>query len=300
MKRSFSLLSILAVVVMLMVGACAQKTPRSEEAIEKGETKMVHVGDIDVACKIFGEGDPLLLIMGYSGTMDLWAPEVLQELAKHYRVIIFDNRGMGKTTASDKEFTIELFADDTAGLMDALDIERAHVLAWSMGTNIAQELALDYPDKVGKLMLYAADCGGKEAIQPGAEVLETLTNMSGTPEERGERFFKLLFPLTWLKEHPDWSTYFPAPTETSSPENIERQDKAMEDWNGCFSRLPHITQNTLLITGTDDVLTPPQNSLIIAEQIPGAWVVQLKEGGHGVMYQYPEIFSRILLTFLES
>lgn len=264
------------------------------------EAETVYVGDIDIAYELSGEGEPLILIMGYSGTMDLWAPEVLQELAAHYKVIIFDNRGMGKTTASDKEFAIELFTDDTAGLLDALNIECAHVLGWSMGTNIAQELALRHPDKVNKLILYAADCGGEEAIQPSQEVLEVLADTSGTPEERGERLFKLLFPLKWLEEHPDPGTYFPLPTEISSPENIERQYKAMDNWTGSFSRLPQITQDTLLITGTDDVLTPRENSFIIAERIPGAWLVQFKDAGHGVMYQYPEKFSRIVLTFLQD
>ena len=264
------------------------------------EAKTIPVEDIGIACEVFGEGEPLILIMGYSGTMDLWAPEVLQELATHYKIIIFDNRGMGKTTASDKEFTIELFADDTAGLLDALNIERAHVLGWSMGTYIAQELALRHPHKVNRLILYAADCGGEEAIQPSQEVLEVLADTSGTPEMRGERLFKLLFPPKWLEEHPDPGTYFPMPTETSSPENIERQYKAMDNWTSTFGRLPQIAQDTLLITGTDDVIPPPENSFIIAERIPGAWLVQFKGAGHGLMYQYPERFSRIVLAFLQD
>jgi pimeloyl-ACP methyl ester carboxylesterase len=264
------------------------------------EAKTIPVGDIDVAYELFGEGYPIVLIMGYSGTMDLWAPAVLQGLATHYQVIVFDNRGMGKTTASDKDFTIELFADDTAGLLDALNIGCAHVLGWSMGTCIAQELALSHPDKVNRLILYAADCGGKEAIQPSPEVLEILADTSGTLQERGERLFKLLFPVKWLQEHPDPGTYFPMPTETSSPENIQRQYKAIDNWTGTFTRLPQITQDTLLIAGTDDVIPPPENSFIIAERIPGAWLVQLKDAGHGLMYQYPEKFSRIVLTFLQD
>lgn len=263
------------------------------------EAKTIPVGDIDIAYRVFGEGYPIVLITGYSATMDMWAPALLQELATHYRVIVFDNRGMGKTTASDKEFTIELFADDTAALLDSLNIERAHIIGWSMGTYIAQELALRHPDKVDRLILYAADCGGEEAIQPSPEALEVLADTSGTPQERGERLLKLLFPLKWLEEHPDPRTYFPMPTETSSPENIERQYKAIVDWTGTLSRLPQITQDTLLIAGTDDVIPPPENSFIIAERIPGAWLVQFKDAGHGLMYQYPERLSRIVLTFLQ-
>ncbi len=264
------------------------------------KNKMVPVGDIDIAYEVFGEGYPMVLIMGWSGTMDLWAPLVLQQLATHYQVIIFDNRGMGKTSASGKEFTIELFTDDTAGLLDALDIERAHVLGWSMGTYIAQELALRRPDKVNKLILYAADCGGQEAIQASPEVLEVLRDTSGTPQERGERLLKLLFPLKWLEQHPDPRTYFPMPTETSSPANIERQYKAIDNWTGSYSRLLQITQDTLLITGTDDVIPPRENSFIMAERIAGVWLVQFKDAGHGLMYQYPEKLGRIVLTFLED
>ena len=300
MKEYLSVALMLGMVVPLMLGGFTQKGSSSQEAVEKGATRMVSVGDIDMAYQIFGEGDPLILIMGYSGTMDLWAPEMLKELASQYKVIIFDNRGMGKTTASDKEFTIELFADDTRGLLDALGIERAHVLGWSLGTYIAQELTLRYPDRVEKLILYAGDSGGKEAIYPGPEIMDALGDTSASPAERGERLLATLFPQKWLKEHPDPRTYFPEVTETSPPENIERQYQAWQNWKGTYSRLAKITQPTLLITGADDVNTPWQNSLMMIDLIPGAWLVQLEGGGHGVMYQYPKKFSRIVLTFLAN
>ena len=300
MKEYFSVALTLNMVMSLMLGTFTQNVSSSQQALEKGAIRMVAVGDIELAYQIFGEGDPLLLIMGYSGTMDLWAPEVLKELASKYQVIIFDNRGMGKTTASDKEFSIELFADDTRGFLDALGIERAHVLGWSLGTYIAQELGLRYPDRVEKLVLYAGDCGGKEAIYPGPEIMDALGDTSGSSRERGEKLLATLFPEKWLKEHPDPRTYFPKVTETSSPENIKRQYQAWQKWKGSYSRLAKITQPTLLITGADDVNTPWQNSLMMIDLIPGAWLVQLEGGGHGVMYQYPEKFSRIVLTFLAS
>jgi len=299
-KKNLNLVLTLGVLAWLILGTFTQNVSSSQETLEKGATRMVAVGDIEVAYQIFGEGEPLLLIMGYSGTMDLWAPEVLKELASKYQLIIFDNRGMGKTTASDKEFTIELFADDTRGLLDALSIERAHVLGWSLGTYIAQELTLRYPDRVEKLILYAGDPGGKEAIYPSPEIMDALGDTSASSRERGERLLATLFPEKWLKEHPDPRTYFPKVTETSSPENIERQYQAWQNWKGTYSRLAKITQPTLLITGADDVNTPWQNSLIMVDLIPGVWLVQLKGGGHGVMYQYPKKFSRIVLTFLAS
>ncbi len=300
MKEYLSVALMLSMVMSLMLGGFTQKVSSSQQTLEKGGIRMVAVGDIEMAYQTFGEGDPLLLIMGYSGTMDLWAPEVLKELASKYQVIIFDNRGMGKTTASDKEFAIELFANDTRGLLDVLGIEHAHVLGWSLGTYIAQELALRYPDRVEKLILYAGDCGGKEAIYPGPEIMDALADASASSRERGEKLLATLFPEKWLKEHPDPRTYFPKVTETSSPENIKRQYQSWQNWKGSYSRLSSITQPTLLITGADDVNTPWQNSLIMIDLIPGAWLVQLEGGGHGVMYQYPKKFSRIVLTFLVS
>jgi len=108
------------------------------------------VGDTKMAYWTYGEGYPLVMIMGYSGTMDMWDPNVIDALSAYYKVIVFDNRGMGKTTTGTRKFTIEQFADDTAGLMDALAIDQAHVLGWSMGTEIAQELTLRHPEKVNK------------------------------------------------------------------------------------------------------------------------------------------------------
>jgi len=289
--------AIFACGFMFILTGCAEV---KEIDMKKIKLEKAHVADIDVAYRVFGTGYPLVLIMGYSGTMDLWQPRVLAAFARRYRVIIFDNRGMGETSSSEKPFSIEQFADDTAGLLDALGIKQAHVLGWSMGTNIALEFALRYPEKVNKLILYAADCGGKEAIQPSAEVVQAMTDTSGTEEERGMRMLWVLFPEQWLKANPDPGKYFPPVTESSSPENIRRQWDAMMKWAGAYSRLKQIRQPTLLITGADDVSTPPANSLMLAGEVPGARLVQINGAGHGLMYQYPEEFSKTLLLFLED
>jgi pimeloyl-ACP methyl ester carboxylesterase len=293
--------AVLVLAVFLISAGCTNASPQPDIAkpdITKAEIKSVPVGDITIAYKEVGSGEPLILIMGYSATMDLWDPRVVNHLAQQYRVIIFDNRGMGHSTSSDKEYTIRLFADDTAGLMETLGIKKAHVMGWSMGTNIAQEFALDYPEKVDKLILSAGDCGGKEALPPAPQDIAALENMTGTDRERGERLFMELFPLAWLKENPDPSKYFPMVTSMSPVDNVKRQSAAMMAWNGSYSRLSDMKQPLLLITGDQDVLTPPGNSLVIAEKVPQSWVVRIRGGGHGVMYQYPDEFTNIVLAFL--
>jgi pimeloyl-ACP methyl ester carboxylesterase len=260
--------------------------------------KTVPVGEITIAYKDVGSGEPLILIMGYAGTMDLWDTRMVSQLARQYRVIVFDNRGMGHSTSSEKEYTIRLFADDTAGLMDALGIKKAHIMGWSMGTCVAQELTLSYPEKVDKLILYAGTPGGKEALPPAPRDIAALTNMSGTDRERGERLFGELFPPAWLKENPDPRNYFPEVTEMSAPANSMRQYAAIQAWNGTSSRLPALKQPLLLIAGEQDLIAPPGNSLLIAEQVPHSWVVRIRNGGHGLMYQYPDELASIVLTFL--
>lgn len=262
--------------------------------------KIVNVDDIRMAYKELGSGYPLVLIMGYSGTMDIWDTAMLKDLSRIFRVIIFDNRGMGGSTATDKEFTIELFAQDTAHFMDAIGVGRAHVLGYSMGTCIAEELALKFPEKVDKLILYAAECGGKEAIQAAPEVMSRLTDTSGSVGEREERLINLLLPERWRKENPEYRKTLPRVKEAPSVANIDRQTKAMENWRGCFDRLGLVKQDTLLITGTDDVLMPPANSAMMAERMPRAKLVQLEGGGHGVMYQQPAELARIVTAFLQS
>jgi pimeloyl-ACP methyl ester carboxylesterase len=262
--------------------------------------RTVPVDDIEVAYKEIGQGEPLLFIIGSGSTMDLWPPAVLANFSETNRVIVFDNRGMGCTTATDKPFSIELFADDTAGLMDALNISRANVLGWSMGADIAQELALRHPEKIDRLILYGGTCGGAVSVPPEPSVIEKLSNTSGSAQEQGERLFTLLFPASWLREHPDPRTYFPIPNETSPPESYARQAEAIATWNGTCSLLAGIRSPTLVLTGTEDVISPPANAFVIGERIPGAWVIQVPGGGHGMMYQYPDQFERIVTVFLET
>jgi len=139
-------------------------------------TKQIRVGDIDISYKIFGKGDPVLLIMGYATSMYGWDPTFLKGLSTNHTIIVFDNRGIGNTTVGSKNFTIEQFAADSSGLLDALKINKSNVLGYSMGGMIAQQLTLDYPDKVNDLIIYASYCGGNQSNHPD-HILITYPNL---------------------------------------------------------------------------------------------------------------------------
>jgi pimeloyl-ACP methyl ester carboxylesterase len=265
--------------------------------------KKVHVGDIDIAYKVFGKGDPFLLISGSGLVMDTWDPTILRDLSSNHTVIIFDNRGVGNTTAGDKPFSIAQFANDTAGLLDTLKIQKADVLGFSMASFIAQELALLHPEKVKRLVLYGASCGGKENIPQSPEVVRILSDIVNNRSQDQEKALSVSYPLSWIKSHPNFT--FPQSKEIISPDTLKKQFIIVEswfatNWSGVCGQLSKISVPTLVITGTEDVAVPAANSLIIAQKIPGSWLVQIKGAGHGLMYQYPDKLSKVLQTFLTA
>ncbi len=259
--------------------------------------KTIPVDDVTLAYSDIGSGYPVVFINGLGSTMDTWNPPVLSKISEHFRVIIFDNRGTGYSGSSEKPFSIPLLAQDMATLMDALGISSAHILGLSMGASIAQEFALIFPERVNKLILVAGECGGSESVRMQPEVLAQLMDKSGTTHEVVNRMFSLLFPHLWLTAH-DPFRFCPEVYETTSDEILARQASAFFSWAGSFNRLGEIHSPALVITGTDDVIVPPENSPIISGQIPGARLVEIPESGHGLMYQVPDRFSDCVLTFL--
>jgi pimeloyl-ACP methyl ester carboxylesterase len=266
--------------------------------------KKVHVGDIDVAYKVFGKGDPILLLSGSNAVMDQWDPAILRDLSSNHTVIIFDHRGVGNTTAGTQPFSMIQFANDTAGLLDALNIQKADVLGYSMGSFVAQQLTLLHPEKVNRLILYAASCGGEQAIPESPDVANIFSDVANNRLQDITKFLSVIFPQSWIQSHPN-SLAPPMSKEIVPNDTKIQQDNVVKEWfatnwSGVCDQLSKITVPTLLVAGTEDVAVPANNSLIIAQKIPGAWLVQFREAGHGLMYQYPEELSTALQTFLTT
>jgi pimeloyl-ACP methyl ester carboxylesterase len=259
----------------------------------------IDVADISMGYRVFGSGYPLFLIMGYGSTMNLWEPDLIGKLASRFKVIVFDNRGIGRTGTGTKAFSIEQFCEDTSGLMDALGIQQAHVLGWSMGSLIAQELALRHPSKVNKLILYAAHSGA-EMFPPRPEIIQILTDVTGTPQERGMRYIGVLFPDNWLQNHGKRiGEIFFRPLGNIPEETVGQQAMAIDAWKGSADRLSEIRSPVLLITGAEDCLVVPQNARFMSEKIPNAQLDLIENGGHGLMFQYPDMFCEKVVGFLE-
>lgn len=168
----------------------------------------VRVNDIQIYYEVKGKGFPLVMVNGLGGNLDGWENyhPLVEELSRELKLVMFDNRGAGRTDISDRKYTIRLFADDTAGLMNALGISRAHVLGISMGGMIAQELVLNYPEKVAKLVLCSTCSGGSKDVQSSQEVSKMLTADTSkmSQEEQKRMFLPLVLTDDFIEKNPDF------------------------------------------------------------------------------------------------
>jgi len=260
------------------------------------------VGDIKIYYETHGKGPPLVMIMGLSANKDWWHPHLIEQFSKHFKTLIFDNRGAGRTDKPAMDYSIKMFADDTLGLMDALGIKKAHILGVSMGGVIGQEIALSYPQRVDKLVLVSTTCGGPKAVPPPPETLQVMLNRGEmTDEQRMRTTVNLLYPEEFRKKNPEiieeaLRRLMIAPIPLDA---YMRQLTAASQFDS-YDRLPKIKAPTIVLTGKKDVLLPWGNSKILAERIPGAKLVTFEDSGHGMCSQNAEEFAKEVIKFLKS
>ncbi|WP_320006779.1 alpha/beta hydrolase [Maridesulfovibrio sp.] len=277
-------------ILFVLLAGCGQKSlPDSVQYLTPLPKQVVQVDDVQLAYRIFGEGPPLLMIMGYGGTMDLWDAAMIRELSREHTVIIFDNRGMGGSGKGTEEISIKRMAADSAGLLRVLGYEQADVFGWSMGGLIAQEMTLNYPDKVIKLVLLGTSC----AAQPVEEVTHRLLKMDI------QELLSHFFPKGWVEKNPDALAKLPRQAGPADPAVIRAQADAMIEWEGCCSRLSYLEKPTLIISGLEDDILPEQLSVQISEQVGGSWLVRYKNATHWLMYQDPEGLGSTVNNFLK-
>jgi pimeloyl-ACP methyl ester carboxylesterase len=228
--------------------------------------------------------------------------EILPKLAKEYRVIVPDNRGTGRSDTPEMPYTAKMMAGDVAGLLDVLGIEKATVFGYSLGGMVAQEFALNYPDRLNNLILGATFCGGKRAVPLTPEAIAFLFDpeLAKLPVEDRAR---ATIPWMWCKEaaenNPSIEQFIATsceyPTTTSGFKNQTSVGVTLDT----YDRLPDIKVPALVITGTEDRIMPYENSKLLASRIPGAELVMIDNAAHGVFIGDPtDKVSKIVLDFL--
>jgi len=259
----------------------------------------VRVNDINLYYAEAGAGPPVILIMGLGGDHLAWAFQV-RAFAERYRVITFDNRGAGRSDAPDQPYTTALMAADTLALMDALGIDRAHVVGVSMGGMIAQELALAAPARVRSLHL------GCTLARPDAylrALLEAWRDVrTALPRERAVRAMALwMFAPETYDTRPDFvETIIQTSLANPFPQTVTgflRQADAVAA-HDTLDRLGAIRCPTLVSVGEEDILVPPRFSRELAARIPGAELRILPGAGHVYFWECPEAFNALCLEFM--
>jgi 3-oxoadipate enol-lactonase len=264
------------------------------------------VNGISMYYETHGRGDPLVLLIGLGAGHLGWFFQV-PVFKRQYRVVILDNRGAGKTDKPSQPYTIRTMADDTVGLMDHLGIEKAHIVGVSMGGMIAQEMAINYPERVTKLVLASTSPGRAMDDDTPSEILTTLGLLKeGSPafdvgsldSARVAHSLNSLAFNTWLYRRlisPLARIYI----KWAAGGGIPGQFGAAVG-HRALDRLHLIQAPTLVMTGAEDRILSPLSSEALASLIPNARLVKMQGGGHAIVAEMKSRFNREVLDFLSN
>jgi pimeloyl-ACP methyl ester carboxylesterase len=251
-----------------------------------------------VAYRVIGSGPPLVLIAGYGTTMEGWDPRFIASLDQHYRVVTFDNAGIGGTATLPGQLSVDAMANQTSALITALGLGRPDVLGWSMGSMIAQALAVLHPDQVNRLVLSASYPGNGTTTRPAQQAISALENGDE------QQVMADLFPANQAGAGNAYlaatSSYPAAPAVAADVRAAQRH--AIDAWwagqDPAGTRAAAITAPTLIADGTADRLDPAGNSHTLAGLIPGAKLTLFPDAGHAFLFQDQAAFIPQIESFL--
>ncbi len=259
---------------------------------------MTHHRDTPLFWRSRGSGEPLLLIMGLGYSSDMWQ-HVEEALAGRFRVIVFDNRGIGRSGSARGAIDISDMAADAAAVLDAAGEGSAHVFGISMGGYIAQELALSHPDRVDSLVLGCTASLGEGSVFADQEVLDVLMARAHMPPEEGVR---AMIPYIYDSATPRERIEADMAVRLANwpeAETYLAQIEAVGRWSS-HDRLDQLHTPTLILHGRNDRLVPPANGELLAKHIPGARLQLLDDASHVFTTDQPGLTVRLVSDFLDS
>ncbi|MEJ2248115.1 MAG: alpha/beta hydrolase [Candidatus Lokiarchaeota archaeon] len=225
--------------------------------------KFTNVNGIKLCYEIKGEGEPLILVHGFGVTKEVWIAQ-FEPLAEYFKVIRFDNRGAGKSDRPNEPYRMEMFADDIAGLMDNLEINKAHILGWSLGGMIVQTFALKYPNRINKIVL-----------------INTLPQWPG--DKSGLQMYEIEQSIT----------------NPSRPQDIRNQTHALGAYD-VLDDLHKIEILTLIICAEKDRQTPKIMNEKIHEKIPNSKLIVIENAGHDSPKERAPEVNQHIIDFLKK
>jgi pimeloyl-ACP methyl ester carboxylesterase len=282
-------LGLVAVLISLALSACGSapgKAPGTASVVS-APVRIAHTRLGAIGYRVVGNGPPLVLIMGFDWTMEGWDPRLVHALARHNRVVMFDNSGVGRSQPLIEPLTIDAMADQTSAFIDTLGLGRPDVLGWSMGGMIAQALAVLHPTQVRRLVL-CATFPGTGTVVPSEAALRAGSDFPANQVRAYDAF------TAAVSEYPAAAA---PPTATKTA-----QAGAVTDWrdgaDAAGRKIAKISVPTLIADGTADRLDPVANDHALARLIPRATLKLYPDAGHGFLFQDRTPFASLIESFL--
>ena len=277
---------------------------------QNAPTRFVEANGIRFAYRRFGNAGyapPLVFNQHYTGTMDYWDPAVTDGLAMSREVILFDNAGIS-SSSGEVPATIQAMGANAIAFIKALALDKVDVLGFSIGGMVAQEIALQAPDLVRRLILVGTGPRGGEGIAPMTPAAAEIFSATYDPPEH--LWLAVHFTpsaasraagLEFLKrKHLRVENRDPEVSEKVAPAQIEALGKYGKQFVGAMDYLKELRLPTLIVQGQNDVIAPTVNSYTMQQLMPNAQLILYPDANHGSFYQYPDLFVKHALLFLEG
>jgi pimeloyl-ACP methyl ester carboxylesterase len=283
----------------------ARMTP--SDIAETTPTRFVDVDATRLAYRRFGDpsGAPLVFLQHFRGSMDNWDPALLNEFARDRTVITFDNAGVG-LSSGDVPDNVAAMSQQALNLFDVLGLGKVDMLAFSLGGYIAQQLVLDHPQRVRRLILAGTGPGKGEGTQ---DLNPTILDAMSRPSSR-EGLLQLFFEPSATSQAAGaayWERLQGRQGERDpflEGAGIQAQRAALTRWDegdgAAFPRLGEITKPVLVASGSHDRIIPTINAYVLAQRLPNAHLILYPDAGHGFLFQYHSLFGQHATLFLED
>jgi pimeloyl-ACP methyl ester carboxylesterase len=282
----------------LATAAPALAATAPKPSITTAPVRAIHTTLGTVGYRSIGQGRPLVLIMGLSGSIDAWQPKFIEDLARHHRVIALDNEGIGRSTLRPGTLTITRMGDDTAAFIAALHLRQTpDVLGWSMGGFIAQAFAVRHPGRYRRLILSATAPGNGHAVLPSAAVGTTLAGGGGNilgdlfPADQAAQAPAYIAAIT---QYPHF--YLPPPKVDAA--QLAASTLWLTGHEASGRAVAKIRVPTLIGDGAQDVILPAGNSTKLGHLIHGSRVKLYPDAGHGFLFQDESSWVKLIEPFL--
>lgn len=304
MKKT-TILSVIAITLIFLSGALKANVVETDMPSKQSTPQFVTLPDGKIEYYRFGHGTPIVLIAGYFANVKSWNLPFLKALAKEHDVIIFDNRNVGGSFNSSKNYTTRDLALDTNNLLKALHLSHATVLGISMGGMIAQQFAISYPDNVDHLILVNTFIAGIQPILPSKQVEADLYHQPHGKIRQYLMALRILFPpearskmfFTFIRDR-----FNPHTQEIPLlPSVVKQQQGLVLGWikdKAALNKIRNLHMPVLILSGGSDYVIPYQNTDILHKEIPNSTLVRWQDGGHAMTFQHPDAIANVINQWL--